>query len=39
MGNPLDDELIKELNDAISQAKSKFGEGYVASLNKMGIRL
>nr|WP_315252326.1 hypothetical protein [uncultured Flavobacterium sp.] len=39
IGNPLDDELIKELNDAISQAKSKFGERYVASLNKMGIRL
>lgn len=39
MGKPLDDELIKELNEAISQAKSNFGEGYVASLNEMGIRL
>ncbi|WP_348798029.1 hypothetical protein [Flavobacterium adhaerens] len=38
-GRILDDELIKEINQAIVQAKSKFGEGYAKSLNEMGIRL
>lgn len=38
-GQELDNELIEEINQAILQAKSKFGEGYTKSLNEMGIRL
>lgn len=39
MGKLIDNELLEEINQAIIQAKSMFGDGYTKSLNEIGIRL